>query len=188
GYNVTDDGYFADLTGAKIECEHGPIPAHYGRRCLNMVPIGGGRLDQCHQRWTSKECPHCMEPNDIAAKYCSSCRGEIIDPNEKLQIEFRALKRSPYNRQCDEVVAFEERDTVSASGNEVTRLDFKTPYRSFSVWVQKNPKSQFAMRALEMYQGLNGDQPKTVEYKKEDNGFYTVFSFNKPKDEEPGNV
>lgn len=185
GYNVTEDGYFADLTGAKIECEHGPIPAHYGRRCLNMVPAGGGRLDQCQQRWTSKECPHCMEPNDIAAKYCSSCRGEIIDPNEKLQIEFRALKRSPYNRQCDDVVAFEERDTVSGSGNEVTRLDFKTPYRSFSVWVQKNPKSQFAMRALEMYQGLNGEWPQTVEYKKEDNGFFTVFSFNKPKDEEP---
>jgi hypothetical protein len=36
-----------------------------------------------------------------------------------------------------------------------------------------------------MYQSLNGERPQTVEYKKEENGFFTVFSFNKPKDEEP---
>ena len=185
GYGITPDGYFADLTGEQIMCEHGPIPAHCGRRCLNMVPVGGGKLSQCQQRWTSKECPHCMEPNDIAARYCVSCKGEIVDPNLALQQEFKALKRSPFNRQCDEVVEFDTRETVSGNGNEVVRLDFKTPYRSFSWWVQKNPKSQFAMRQLEMYQSLNGERPQTVEYKKEENGFFTVFSFNKPKDEEP---
>jgi DNA repair protein RadD len=186
GYNVTPDGYFADLTGEKIQCEHGPIPAHYGRRCLNMVSAGGGRLEQCQQRWTSKDCPHCLEPNDIAARYCVSCKGEIVDPNAVLVKEFKAMKRSPHNRQCDEVVAFEARETVSGNGNEVVRLDFKTPYRSFSWWVQKAPKSQFAMRQLELYQSLNGEPPKTVEYQKsQKSGFYTVYSFGKPADEEP---
>lgn len=186
GYNVTEDGYFADLTGQKIECEHGPIPSHYGRRCLNMVPVGGGKLDQCQQRWTSKECAGCGAANDIAARRCCECGGELIDPNEKLMVEFRALKRSPHNRQCDEVVAFEARETVSGNGNEVVRLDFKTPYRSFSWWVQKSPKSQFAMRQLELYQSLNGEPPKTVEYQKDAaSGFYRVYSFNGPKDEEP---
>ena len=49
----------------------------------------------------------------------------------------------------------------------------------------EEPKSQFAMRVLEMYQALNGERPRTVEYQKSDNGFFTVFSYNKPKDEEP---
>ena len=185
GYNVTKDGYFADLTGAQIQSEYGPIPAHHGRRCMNLLPIGGGKYGQCQYRWTSKDCPHCDEPNDIAARYCTSCRGEIINPNEKLAIEFRALKRDPYSRQCDEVVSCDIRETLSQGGNEVIRMDIKTPYRGFSWWVQKEPKSQFAMMGKELYDTLNGDKPKTVEYKKETNGFYRIYSFNKPHDEGP---
>lgn len=185
GYGITPDGYFADLTGQQIMCEHGPIPAHYGRRCLNMVSVGGGKLSQCQQRWTSKECPHCMDPNDIAARYCVSCKGEIVDPGKALIKEFKALKRSPFNRQCDEVTCYEERDTVSQSGNEVKRIDFETPYRKFSVWIQNNPKSSRALADKELYLSLRGDRPKTVEYAKQESGFYRIFSFNNDPDEAP---
>lgn len=185
GYNVTPDGYFADLTGAKIETDHGPLPAHFGRRCLNLVPIGGGKLDQCQYRWTSKECPHCEEPNDIAARYCFKCKGEIIDPNEKLALEFRALKRNPRERQCDEVTGWLVKDTVSQRGNEMKRYDVVTPYRSFSVWVMQEPTNNLAASTKALFDSLQGGQPETITYKKDDAGFFKVFAFNEPKDKEP---
>lgn len=185
GYNVTPDGYFADLTGEQIMCEHGPIPAHYGRRCLNYVPIGGGKMEQCQQRWTSKECGECGELCDISARYCTSCKNELVDPNEKLVMEFKALKRSPKNRQCDEVVSWNVVDTVSRSGKETKRYDVVTPYRSFSVWVMQEPTNNLAASTKALFDSLQGGKPDTIEYQKEESGFYRVFSFNKPKDEEP---
>ena len=185
-YKIDRNGYFVDLAGHRIEVpDVGPMPAHFGRRCLNLLPTGGGRLDQCAYRWTSKECPHCQEPNDVAARYCVSCKGELVDPNAKLAVEFRALKRSPYNRQCDEVVRCEVREGVSQSGNPVKRVDFVTPYRSFSIWLQLQPKHNKAMSDLERWNALGGELPKTVEYQKEQNGFFRVFSYNRPADKEP---
>lgn len=185
GYDHSQDGYFIDLAGELIETEHGPIPAHFGRRCLNLIPIGGGKLDQCQYRWTSKECPHCAEPNDIAARYCTSCKGEIIDPNEALRVEFTRLKRSPRNRQCDEIISIDVRDGVSRSGNDVKRIDIVTPYRQFSIWIQQDPTNNLAHRDKEMWDALDGVMPKSVEYKKEDSGFFRVYSWNSPPDLDP---
>lgn len=181
GYQVDNEGYFADLTGARIESEYGPIPAHYGRRCLNFEMVRGV-AERCSYRWTFKPCQNCDEPNDIAARRCVSCKGEIIDPNEALQIEFRALKRDPYQRQCDEVVSWQARETLSQSGNSVIRVDVKTPYRSFSFWLQKDPKSSRAFDDLARYNGLQGKQPESITYVKEASGFYRVLGYNEEVD------
>lgn len=184
-YPVDANGYFLDLAGERIEVENvGPMPAHYGRRCMHYHPIGGGKMDQCGGRWTSKECLECGAPNDIAARYCSTCKAEIVDPNEKLKIEFRQLKRSPYNRQCDKIEHIDVKDSVSQSGNPTKRIDIKTPYRSFSIWLQAEPKHQRALYDLEKWQALGGQMPQSVEYKKEDTGFFTVYSWNKEPDKE----
>lgn len=185
-FPVDSAGYFLDLVGNRIEVEGiGPMPAHFGRRCMNFLPVGGGRLEQCQYRYTAKECPHCEAPNDIAARYCIACKGEIIDPNEKLTMEFKALKRSPRNRQCDTVLKCDVRESVSASGNETIRVDFTTPYRSFSVWYMKKPTNNLAALDYDKWLGLKGALPKTVEYKKTGSGFYHVYSFDGPIDEEP---
>lgn len=139
GYEVDGEGYFADLTGKRIETEHGPIPAHYGRRCLNFLPADGGKYEQCEYRWTFKGCTHCQAPNDIAARRCTECRGELIDPNEKLEIEFRQLKRDPHQPQSDTVISWTTRKSVSRNGNEVIRADCKTSYRSCAFWVTLIP-------------------------------------------------
>lgn len=183
GYGVDREGYFTDLAGARIEVpDAGPMPAHYGRRCLNLVPVGGGRMEQCRHRWTCKECDACGADNDISARYCTNCKAELVDPNKKLAVEFRALKRSPFNRQCDEVLKCDVVESISQSGNPTIRIDFTTPYRSFSIWLQKNPKHQRAYSDLQLWDALNGEKPKTVEYQKEQSGFYRVFSYNKPHD------
>src|SRR5690606_23580345 len=174
GYEYDLEGYFIDLDGNRIQTEHGPIPAHYGRRCLGVVQKGRGIYEQCDYRYTFKECIHCNEPNDIAARYCYSCKGELIDPNEKLQIEFRALKRSPYNRQCDEVLEYSANESLTQSGRECYRVSFKTPYRSFTIWIMKEPKGEREYYDLQRWKALGGKKPETVEYQKERSGFFKI--------------
>ena len=185
GYQIDENGYFLDLDGLRIETEWGAMPAHHGRRCRSLITIAG-ELVQCEYRWTFKECPSCSEPNDIAARYCTSCKGEIVDPNEKLRINFRNFKRDPTNTQCDEVLDWKVSPGVSLAGKEVDRIDVVTPYRSFSYWVLRYPQHSNAMRERAMLQALRGEKPDTITYRKDpDTGFYRVSAYNRPKDEAP---
>ena len=177
-------GYFVDLAGERIETEHGPMPAHYGRRCFGVEMVKG-KAERCTYRWTGKECLECGADNDIAARYCCDCKAEIVDPNAKLALEFRQLKRDPYQRQTDEIVKIDVKESISQAGNETIRLDIVTPYRSFSFWMMKEPKNARALADLERWNTLGGEVPETVTYQKEGSGFYRVYAWNAPKDEEP---
>jgi DNA repair protein RadD len=184
-YEIDANGYFIDLDGNAIETEWGWMPAHYGRRCGAMETVAGD-LVQCTYRWTSKECPHCSEPNDIAARYCLSCKGEIVDPNEKLRIDFKALKRDPTQRQTDEVLQWRKLPQVSRSGKAMDRVDVVTPYRSFSFWVMKFPEWSKARAERAMLDALGDAQPMTITYQKDgQSGFYRVLNYNKAADEAP---
>lgn len=180
-FEVSSDGYFLDLDGNKIVTDFGDMPAHFGRRCRAMLPAGRGALEQCSYRWTFKECPQCNHENDIAARYCISCKAEIVDPNEKLRIEFKQLKKDPTRMQCDRVVEINAINTLSQAGNEVVRIDFITEYRRFSVWFKHND------RRLELFkQAQYGDGIRTVTYKKDpDSAFYSVHAYNQQPDEGP---
>lgn len=52
----------------------------FARRC-----IGTPNNQRCSYYFDFKECPHCSVQNDITARQCRSCKGEIIDPNAKLK-------------------------------------------------------------------------------------------------------
>ena len=187
---VDVNGYIVDLDGNRVMTEAGPMPAHFGRRCLGLVKTGPrGEHARCEYRWTSKECPACHHANDIAARYCSSCKAEIVDPNEKLRGDFRAMKRDPTQRQTDRVIAMDVKPGVSGKGNKTVRVDLTTPYRSFAVWF--TPEATFS-RAIADWQAFcaasddGREAPKTVTYRKDaDTGFYRVFAWNKPEDVEP---
>lgn len=185
GYAIDENGYFLDLDNNRIETEFGDMPAHFGRRCMGSVTVSGNLL-RCEYRWTFKKCPHCDAENDIAARYCMSCKGEIVDPNEKLWISFKALKKDPTRQQCDEVLSWNVVSGVSRTGKEVDRIDVVTPYRSFSYWVLKHPQHSNAMRERSMLNALGGEPPKTITYFKDaETGFYRAISYNRPKDEAP---
>jgi len=199
GFKIDENGYILDGDGHRIETEHGPMPAHFARRCWGQVKISGGKFDRCSYRWTGKDCPACGESNDIAARYCAHCRAEIVDPNEKLIGEFRAMKRDPTNMQTDAVISMTAQNGVSRSGNKTVRVDFVTPYRSFSIWLMPEGTNSRAMRDWHMFCDVMGWQPdigawdpfskvsgiKTVTYQKEPSGFYRVFAYNRPADQEP---
>lgn len=187
-YDIDRHGYFTDLAGNRIETDFGPMPGHSGRRC-QMLYKDGATFSQCRYRWTSKECPHCEADNDIAARYCSECKGEIVDPNEKLRIEFKSLKRDPTKTQTDQVIDWTVTHTVARSGKEMVKIDWTTPWRKFSTWTTKEPTNGFQYREkdklMSATQGLKR-MPETVTYAKNaDSGFYRIFGYDRPADVDP---
>lgn len=174
-YDIDENGYFT-LHGMRIETEHGPMPAHYGRRCYGLVPVGNGQLDQCSYRWTSKPCPSCHEPNDIAARYCINCKEEIVDPNDKLIADFKAAKKDPDRIQTDRLLSFNLKDTVTQSGRECKLVDFTTEYRNFRVWYMPDRKE---FRAFMKATQDGTRTPESITYKKEPGKiFYRVLAFD----------
>jgi DNA repair protein RadD len=186
GYEIDKEGYFVDLRGLRIDTDHGPIPAHSGRRCQRLIrDRKTGDYNQCGYRWTFKECAQCQHENDIAARYCGECKAELVDPNEKLRLEFKQLKRDPTKLQTDFVTDWTVIKAISQRGREQWKINWQTPYRSFSTWTSSKPDSQFQWRDYEMLMAAtNGmkDKPTTISYKKEDSGFFRFTSFNREAD------
>jgi DNA repair protein RadD len=195
GYKIDAHGYCLDLNGVPVMTDYGPMPAHFGRRCMGQVKIPGtpgtGRqqFERCGYRWTGKDCPHCGEKNDIAARYCYACKGEIVDPNEKLAGEFRAMKRDPTQRQTDRVLDFTMSDGISARGNRTVRADYVTPYRSFSIWYQPEATHTRGQHEWQMFEDAIMAGMKTITYQKDaQSGFYRAHAYNRPEDKVPESV
>jgi DNA repair protein RadD len=191
GYQIDAHGYCLDLEGLPVETEHGPMSAHFGRRCFGQAAMPGPArgmtsYERCGYRWTGKDCPHCGEKNDIAARYCFSCKGEIVDPNEKLAANFKALKRDPTRPQTDKVVSMTVSEGVSQRGNRIVRADFVTPYRSFSIWFQpdaRHIKGQHEWALFAMYTNDGKTAPETLTYVKDaESGFYRALGYNNQED------
>lgn len=186
-YKCDKHGYCIDLDGVQIQTEYGPLSAHSGRRCNGFIRVSRKEFERCGYRWTSKDCPNCEEPNDIAARRCSSCKSELVDPNEKLRLDFKAQKRDPYRIQTDKVLEMSVTEGKSSKGNNTLRVTWTTPYRSFTTWFL--PNASFA-KAIADYEGFkdatDGQAPETVTYMKDRaSGFYRVLGYNRDADIEP---
>ena len=190
-YQRDKHGYCLDVFGRQILTEYGPVAAHYGRRCFGQLKAGPhGQYERCGYRWTGKGCPHCGEVNDIAARYCYVCKGEIVDPNEKLAADFKAMKRDPSQVQTDEVLSMTLKEGVSAKGNRTIRADFVTPYRQFSVWFLPEARHSQGIRdwvAFKPY--AEGQAPQTITYVKDmASGFFRILAYNRPADIDPADA
>jgi DNA repair protein RadD len=132
---IDAQGYFLDLMGQRILDEETkkPYPAHFGRRCEAQELVNGNFV-RCEGRWSFKPCPHCDAENDIAAKYCSSCKGELIDPNSKLKLEFKKIKRSPYEPTSDKVLYWFCQHHKTKTGKIKLKIDWQTEYRKFDAY------------------------------------------------------
>ena len=184
---IDKQGYFTDLDGERIKNDDGkPIPAHFGRRCCG-VTIGRHEATRCGYFWSCKICPECEADNDIAARYCGSCKAELIDPNEKLVADFKALKRSPSERQTDEVLQLDCLPTVSSKGERMMRVEVITDTRKFAVFFMPESKSSYVRTQWENFAAATDSgrrTPRTVTYKKEDSGFYRILDVDQPTDKE----
>ena len=185
GYGIDKNGYFVDENDNRILAGDGHMPAHFGRRCMAEHPAPGGKLVRCDYRWTMKICPACEQENDIAARYCSECKTELVDPNEKLINDFKSLKKDPKRLQTDRVISWFVRKTVSIKGNNCVTVNWITEYRHFTTWFVTESENAMIVHNWKRFCGAtdNGQtMPKTITYKKNDNGFFDVFAYNEPPD------
>lgn len=189
--SVDAAGYCLDSFGEQVMTEYGPQPIHYGRRCFGI--IGGmerGKYDRCNYRWTSKECAQCGEHNDIAARNCSACKARLVDPNEKILLDFKAHKKDPYQVQTDVVLSMDTKESISARGNRTIRADIKTPHRQFSLYFLPDAKGGKPLDDWRKFQTAREfGKPDTVSYVKDrDSGFFRALAYNMPADVEPTKV
>lgn len=185
GYTLDANGYCLDVWGARVETDYGPMPGHYGRRCNGLVKLSGAtEYERCGYYWTSKDCEACGEKNDIAARFCRSCKAEIIDPNERLVIEFQVHKKDPHQPQTDEVLSMDLKPSVSQKGNPTVRADWVTPYRRFSTWHQPEATHPRAKADWTRFDAATRDgAPATISYVKDpESNFFRVLAFGQPVD------
>lgn len=196
GFDHDENGYFVDLAGSRIMTDDDqPMPAHHGRRCYGQSIIKG-HADRCEYRWTFKQCD-CGHENDIAARYCESCKEELIDPNEKLKLEFTKMKSDPYSMTTDKVLSWRAQNWTSIKGNEMVKVDYTTEYRSFPIWYWPNKCDQWrslCMAALgkevdsvdefmQIVDEFEAVMPKTITVaKNRKSKFYECFGHNKQED------
>ena len=200
GYEINKHGYFVDLRGETIDDEkYGPIPAHFGRRCQGYhLNHDSGELEQCDYRWTYKECQEdgCGAQNDIAARVCNSCGAELVDPNEKLRIEFARIKADPYQTSVNRVISVEFFKTTSIAGNDTVRADWITDVASFSIWYMPKRKREWTALSeavygpghvapdIETFLGFldKGSIPQTVTcYRVKESAWWRVVAYNQPE-------
>ncbi len=153
GLNHDSEGYLIDLMGNRVMIEGKPLPAHYGRRCNYSWIAKGGLMERCDYRWSMKECMECGHENDIAAKYCDNkdCRHELVDPNEKLLIDFHKMKKDPKQQSSDRVLSWRWRTWKSKRGAQTIRIDYTTEYRTFPAWFTgetNNPRARKSWLSL----------------------------------------
>lgn len=186
GFAIDPQGYFLDLEGMRIKTENGDMPGHFGRRCLHSKFSAAHPMGlRCSYRWTCKECAQCGIENDIAARRCSQCKGELVDPNEKLRMEFKALKKDPRRKQIDEVLQMNYMPTVSQAGNSCIRVEYLTPYRKFTTWLVV-AKHDHTLWSITTKGGK--EKPNSITYRKDENGFYRVMAYNQDIQEDPDEI
>jgi DNA repair protein RadD len=194
GYVMDADGYPVRVQVGWDQERDAPIladtPAHYGRRCQHYLQgPRRGEYEQCGYRWTFKPCPHCEAENDIAARYCCQCKGEIVNPNDKLKSDFVALKKDPTQMQTDEVTHMSCATGVSRSGNRTLRVEWVTPYRQFTTWLMPeaaHTRGQAEWMAFDAATNGGSSNPRTITYRKNaETGFYEIKAYNREADVNP---
>jgi DNA repair protein RadD len=200
---VDDEGYYCDLEGNRVKTEDDQDhPAHYGRRCFGYRLVNG-KGDRCSHKWAFKSCHECEHENDIAARFCKECKAELVDPNEKLRLDFHKMKANPCVMSTDEVRSLHVQKHVSKAGNETLKASYVTDYAKFDVWYQPNstvPKfrGQYDLFSMAFYGKVapsievfldhldKGRTPRTITYMRtKGQKFWTIHGYNKELEIEP---
>ena len=156
------------------------LSSHFGRRCQHVDAHGA----RCAYYWTSKDCPKCAHANDIAARYCTKCREELVNPNEKLIAEFKAYQRDPTNVQCEAVLSMDVKHGLSRGGDAMATVTFTTPYRKFAIYLLSHtPYLQAKAQPILAATGNLKNTPRTVTYRKSGT-WWEVLGFDERTDYE----
>ena len=179
GFKMDSSGYFLDLMGERIDTPYGPMPSHMGRRCFGMQLVLG-KLERCLYRWSPKKCPHCFADNDIAARYCSECRGEIVDPNNSLIDIYKPAVKDPYQQQTERVIAWHTKKAKSKKDEDMLIVNYITENKKLVIfYLVRRPEY------AELVKATNGGEtkPETLTYIKDvKTGYYRALAYNQQED------
>jgi len=176
GFKIDRFGYFNDLMGERIMTDFGAMPAHYGRRCFGHELIRGV-FERCSYYWSHKTCEECGERADISSRYCPSGH-ELINPNDKLIVEFKPALRDPHETQVENVISWNSKKMKSKAGEDMLMVTYITESRKFPVFYL-NRRREF----YDLMKATNGGeiQPLKICYRKDRlSGFYRILSYNHP--------
>jgi len=164
-YQVDRFGYFIDPLGQRVDTEHGPAPSHYGRRC-NGESLRDGKHDRCDYKWTFKEC-ECGHENDIAARYCSKCKGELVNPNDKLKEIAAKIARDPYRTRTANIINWSVQRWPGKNDKPDTlrvRYEIDESPREISQWFAPETSSAWAQsKWLQFSMDLWGERLPDVQ-------------------------
>lgn len=197
------EGYFVDLAGERILVEDQPLPAHFGRRCFGFS-LRDGKSIRCEHRWSIKECHECNHENDIAARFCEACKEELVDPNEKLQLEFKRLKADRTKPSTDKVLDFKMQKFSGKSNRLMIKASYRTEFANFDVWYNPESADSRVRGAYEKFSKAyyggrvapnaevfmqhkdKGKAPTTITYiKPKGSKYYEALDYNQPEDKVP---
>ena len=153
GLEMDSEGYWLDLAGDRIMVDiydksgekigQKPMPGHFGRRCKNYIMVGALReMRRCAHKWSFKECPECGFENDIAARNCTSCRAEIIDPNTALVEKAASLYNDPYSTKQAKVTMMSIMKHYVSSGDDLIHIKFAIEDKPWFISKFYNPSSE----------------------------------------------
>lgn len=175
GFMKDKYGFFLDLMGERIDTPYGPMPSHMGRRCFGMQLVLG-KLERCLYRWSPKKCPHCFADNDIAARYCIECKGEIVDPNNSLIDTYKPSVRDPYQQQTERVIAWHTKKAKSKKDEDMLVVNYITENKKLVIfYLVRRPEY------AELVKATNGGEtmPRYLTYIKDvKTGYYRALGYN----------
>ena len=159
-------GYALDLAGDRLE---GNIPAHYGRRCTGVTPLGKNKFVRCDYYWTCSECPNCQHKNDIAARECESCGLVLINPESKLS------ETATFIPVGEKTIA--RVDDMQVKGSDVLYVNFETPHGLIkSKFFPSHKQTHIARHGWAFKKatqdGLN--KPSKIEYTIQKSGYASI--------------
>lgn len=177
GYEIDPYGYFKDLAGDRIMIGDQPFPAHFGRRCTAVTAKGHNIFERCDYFWTYKKCTECDHENDIAARKCSSCGVQLIDPNNKLSIDFEKFKMDLTQVQTDLIKSIIKKKVRP----DLLLAIIETQYRTIEVFFSKRANSKFYDVMCD-----KAFIPKTISYRKQtaESKYFIVSDFNREEDKQ----
>ena len=168
---------------------------HFGRRCQAMaLNPETKKFEQCIYRFEFKLCGECNTENDITARYCESCRSELIDPNEKLKLEAFGRKRGDYSMPTVfQVLEWNVERAMSQAGNETIKVSYKTDKRKIEYWYMPKIKRVWddfcmtvyneKMPTVEAFMSLipHIKRPLTFTAKKKPGSkYFVIYGYNQP--------
>lgn len=175
GFDIDCYGYFKDLAGDRILIGDQFFPAHFGRRCTAVTAKGHNIFERCNYFWSFKECPECSHENDISARKCSGCGIQLIDPNNKLSIDFEKFKMDLTQVQTDLIKSIIKKKVRP----DLLLAIIETQYRTIEVFFSKRANSKFYEKMCD-----KSFIPKTISYRKQtaDSKYFIVSDFNREED------